>query len=337
MSQFLGLTPRPQEFEKSGIPLVSEEIIGTCVLCGGADLAPYASGYDYEIQTCANEWKFKRCASCMHVQLDPRPATSELSVIYPAHYYSYTMSENLSAIALKGKDLLDRLKLQNILQYLKLPPTTYLDIGCGDGRYLRSIESSKGIPRSNIYGLELNEMTVEKLRREGFEVFYERVETCGTIQSGSISLATMFHVIEHVEDPVAVIAKISDWLVVGGILAVETPNIDALDAKLFRKTYWGGYHFPRHWHLFHEQTLSGLLRDQGIEPVHISYQTGHSFWMYSFHHFLRYKLKLIRLSRFFDPMKGLLFLILFTGFDKIRAVLGIKTSSILIVGRKVQR
>lgn len=335
MNHPLGHTPRPQEIEELDTPIVSEQIIGTCVLCGGTDLVPFASGYDYEIRTCANEWKFKRCANCEHVQLDPRPATAELSVIYPTHYYSYTMSEKLSAIALRGKDLLDRLKLRKILRYLKSPPTTYLDIGCGDGRYLRSIESSNSIPRSNIYGLELNEKTVEKLRGEGFEVFYERVETCNAIQPGSISLATMFHVIEHVDDPVAVIAKISDWLVAGGILAIETPNIDALDAKLFRKTYWGGYHFPRHWHLFHEKTLSELLRRQGIEPIHISYQTGHSFWMYSFHHFLRYKLKLARLSQLFDPMKGLLFLICFTGFDKIRAALGMKTSSILIVGRKV--
>jgi len=328
-------TSPPQEIEGFDTHAVSENIIGACILCGGTDLEPFASGYDYEIQTCANEWKFKKCTNCEHVQLDPRPATSELSVIYPSHYYSYTMTEKLSSIALRGKDLLDRLKMRSILRYLRSPPITYLDIGCGDGRYLRSIESSIGIPRSNIYGLELNKQTVDKLRREGFEVFYERVETCDDIQAGSISLATMFHVIEHVEDPVAVIAKISDWLVPGGILAIETPNIHSLDARLFKKTYWGGYHFPRHWHLFHEKTLSELLQNQGIEPIHVSYQTGHSFWMYSFHHLVRYRLKWIRLSQLFDPMKGLLFLIVFTGFDKVRAALGMKTSSILIVGRKV--
>lgn len=327
--------PCPKELEELAPPNVLEETVGACALCGGVNLEYFTSGYDYEIRTCLNKWDFKRCVNCEHVQLDPRPATAELSVIYPAHYYSYTMSDKLSFIALKGKEVLDRLKLRTILQFLKFPPTTYLDIGCGDGRYLRSIESSNNIARSKIYGLELDEGTVEKLRKEGFEVFYERVETCETIQPESISLATMFHVIEHVADPVAVIAKISNWLAPGGILAIETPNIDALDARLFRKTFWGGYHFPRHWHLFQEKTLSELLQSQGIEPVYVAYQTGHSFWMYSFHHFLRYKLKMHRLSQFFDPMKGLFFLILFTGFDKIRAAFGMKTSSILIVGRKL--
>ena len=173
------------------------------------------------------------------------------------------------------------------------------------------------------------------MRSEGFEAFYERIEAFDIIEPESISLATMFHVIEHVEDPVAVISKVSDWLAPGGILAIETPNIDSIDARLFRRTYWGGYHFPRHWHLFNRKTLSTLMQSQGIEPVHISYQTGHSFWMYSLHHLLRYRLKWVRLADLFDPMKGLLFLILFTGFDKVRAALGMTTSAILVVGRKV--
>lgn len=324
-------------FEQLSPPIIAEVAVAACALCGGGDMEFFASGYDYELATCANEWKFRRCTHCGHVQLDPRPAATELGVIYPAHYYSYTISEKLNVVALKGKEVLDALKLRKILRYLEVSPTAYLDIGCGDGRYLRSIESMTHISRSHIYGLELSENTVRKLRDEGFEVFYDRIESCEAIQAGSISLATMFHVIEHVADPVSVIAKISDWLAPDGVLAIETPNIDSLDAKMFRKTFWGGYHFPRHWHLFQKDTLSELLRRHGIEPVHIAYQTGHSFWMYSFHHFLRYKFRLTRLSRLFDPMSGLFFLILFTGFDKIRAALGMKTSSILVIGRKASQ
>lgn len=325
----------PKTSKDSSTKAIAEKIIGTCALCGRVNLNSFAVGYDYEMNTCANKWTFKKCTYCAHVQLDPRPAISELGVIYPAHYYSYNMSENLSAIVLAGKDFLDRLKMKSILHHLASPLINYLDIGCGDGRYLRSIESSNGISRSNIYGLELNKQTVDSLRREGFEVFSERVETCDAIHAKSISLATMFHVIEHVEDPVKVIAKISEWMIPGGILAIETPNTESLDARLFKKTYWGGYHFPRHWHLFNEMTLSNLLQSQGIEPIHASYQTGHSFWMYSFHHLLLYKLKWTRLSKLFDPMESLFFLVMFTGLDKIRAAFGMKTSSILIIGRKV--
>jgi hypothetical protein len=39
------------------------------------------------------------------------------------------------------------------------------------------------------------------LRQRGYQVYQRRVEDCSEIPAGSIDLATMFHVIEHVADP----------------------------------------------------------------------------------------------------------------------------------------
>ena len=316
--------------------MIAESVIGVCSICSGSEFNFYTSGYDYEMETCSNKWIFKKCTRCAHVQLDPRPAPSTLNTIYPKHYYSYGITKKLNPIALFGKNILDRFKINRILNILNIQLGNYLDIGCGDGRYLRSVQLIANLSRSNIYGLELNPEVVNELCDEGFGVFCEKVETCNEILNNSISLATMFHVIEHVDNPVAVVKKISGWLVPGGVLAIETPNLDSMDAKLFKDKYWGGYHFPRHWHLFDEKTLSNLLRREGIEPILISYQTGHSFWMYSFHHLIKYKLRYPKISKIFDPLQALLPLIFFTGFDKIRSLIGIKTSSILIVGRKTQ-
>jgi hypothetical protein len=47
-----------------------------------------------------------------------------------------------------------------------------------------------------------------------------------------------------------------------------------------------------------------LLEDAGFEVVGVSYKTGHSFWMYSFHHALKYGLSFPWLARFFDPLSG---------------------------------
>jgi hypothetical protein len=52
----------------------------------------------------------------------------------------------------------------------------------------------------------------------------------------------------------------------------------------------------------------------------IRYQTGHSFWMYSFHHALRYgEHSRCRLAHAFDPLASVAPLIGFTGFDRQRA------------------
>jgi SAM-dependent methyltransferase len=145
----------------------------------------------------------------------------------------------------------------------------------------------------------------------------------------------MFHVIEHVDDPAAVVKKVASWLAPGGVFALETPNLNSYDARLFKPSYWGGYHIPRHWNLFTPDSLFELLRRAGLEPCKVLYQTGHSFWLYSFHHTLRYgKRPRPRLARWFDPLRSLPALALFTGFDKLRAALGCRTSAMLVLARK---
>jgi hypothetical protein len=70
--------------------------------------------------------------------------------------------------------------------------------------------------------------------------------------------------------------------------------------------------------------------------VDIRYQTGHSFWLYSLHHALRYgKRQKPRLARRFDPFGGMLPLLLFfTGLDVVRAALRRRTSAMLVIARR---
>lgn len=121
----------------------------------------------------------------------------------------------------------------------------------------------------------------------------------------------------------------------GGIFAVETPNLDSWDARLFRDQYWGGYHIPRHWSLFRPETLTRLLQQSGYEVLATEYKTGHSFWLYSIHHWLRYQGKpRVALARRFDPMGSLVALAAFTGFDILRKAAGFRTSAMLLIARK---
>lgn len=326
----------PAEFVEIESPQIEVEEVPLCPVCENTKSEQFAVGFDYESQTCKNPWRFVQCDTCSHVWLNPRPALSELSTIYPPTYYAYDFEGKVNSIALKGKAFLDNLKMGGIFKQLSVPMTSFLDIGCGSGRFLR-VAKERGVDPQEIYGLELDDRVVTRLKKEGFNVFCERVEEAQGIPSDGIDLATMFHVIEHVDDPYAVIEKIGGWLSPGGILALETPNLDSVDARLFKKSFWGGYHIPRHWNIFTPDSMRRLLERAGLEVVSISYQPGQSFWMWSLHHKLRFgKLESKRFGDWFHPLVGLPFLIGFTGFDKLRAFLGFKTSAMLIVAKKPQ-
>ncbi len=259
-------TPVPEEFLRRGSPTIAAEDVPACPVCGASDYSQFAVGFDYELLTCSNPWRFVQCRACQHVWLNPRPAVAELGVVYPPTYYAYNY-DAINPIARKAKELLDRRKIAKIVRHCPKAPKSYLDVGCGDGRFLRVMEQ-RGVPRSGLYGLELDKRVVERLRGQGYSsVFCGRAEDISSFPDGGIDLVTMFHVIEHVDNPETVIGRVRRWLSPGGVFALETPNLDSLDARLFRPTYWGGYHIPRHWNLFKPAAISRLLTDNGLEVL----------------------------------------------------------------------
>lgn len=321
------------ELAAAGAPEIEVEPVSRCPLCDGGDAEPFSYGYDYELLTCRNQWRFVRCRSCSHVWLDPRPAVSALGTIYPPTYYAYDYAKKIHPVAQRAKEWLDSRKLRGILRHVAREPQAYLDVGCGDGRYLAAMER-RGLTRDRLFGLELDPAVVARLAGQGYRVECSRVEDSTIVPAGSLDLITMFHVLEHVDRPVRVVEKLAGWLAPGGLLALETPNRDSLDARLFQRTFWGGYHIPRHWQLFRTEGVVALLERAGLEPAGVMYQTGHSFWLYSFHHGLRYRFGLPRLAKRFDPVGSLVSLAAVTAGDLVRSRLGFRTSAVLVLGRK---
>lgn len=336
--------PTPAEIIRDSPPHIATTDVPLCPVCAHDRFSPDARGYDYELRSCVNRWRFVRCTRCSHVWLNPRPENAALSTIYPGHYYAYRYAEAVPSLARRVKDALDRRKFEFIARSLDRPLSHFCDVGCGDGRYLRFAQA-RGVHSDNCIGLELDQATVDRLTRAGFTAFNRRVEDCTEIPDGSLDLLTMFHVIEHVDDPCRVIQRIVRWLAPGGVAAIETPNLNSLDARLFRRSLWGGYHIPRHWNMFTPATLNRLLTEAGLAVQRTRFVSGHSFWMYSFHHALRYagcpsaRMLPIRaaISRPFDPFGGLASLpalAAFTAFDTCRAALGFRTSSMLMIAHK---
>lgn len=319
------------------LPLVETEFVSICPVCGcEGPWVQIAAGFDYEYETCINEWRMSRCSNCGHAWLNPRPTEKELSIIYPPNYYSYDYEKRISPLAVRGKAWLDARKFRSLLAFIGRPMQSYLDVGCSTGRFLR-LAQQFGLSPQKAAGIELNHPLVEKLKGEGLTVECSRVEDSALVKEGSFDLITMFHVIEHLSDPKDVVRKLGQSLSHGGILAIETPNSLSLDAKLFRRGLWGGYHFPRHWHIFTPDSLSQLLHDAGLEVIAVRYQPGHSFWLFSFHHALKYRLKPIAwLARAVHPLRSLPALIAMTGFDLLRSWLGFRTSAMLVVAKKVK-
>ena len=87
----------------------------------------------------------------------------------------------------------------------------------------------------------------------------------------------MNQLIEHMVDPVPAMEKLARILTRGGMVFIETPDINALNARLAPARYYGGDHTPRHLCLFSQESITLALEGVGLEVHQIRHVTSLSY------------------------------------------------------------
>ena len=232
-----------------------------CPACGELGTGPSRAvpDHEYGIPYLAT---YVACGGCGSLRQDPMPSGAELAGFYPPDYHAQT-----------GQGLLGRLRHQ--ARFRRLAPFVgdgpVLDYGCGNGDFLRYLARRR--PGPEYYGFEIpgNE---ESSRREvtvldGGAVTVVRGDiddVCSVVPP--CHLITMNHVIEHLPDPLAVVAELAAKLAPGGVLEGQTPAAGSLEHRVFRGA-WSGYHAPRHTVVFSAPGLATLLAKAGLVDVEV--------------------------------------------------------------------
>jgi 2-polyprenyl-3-methyl-5-hydroxy-6-metoxy-1,4-benzoquinol methylase len=142
-------------------------------------------------------------------------------------------------------------------------PGTLLELGSGRGFFLdaarcRGFEPLGIEPSPDLAGRAGDEFGVEV--KQGF---LEDVDLSGR----RFSSVCMFHVLEHVEEPVELLRQLAERLVEPGLIVLEVPNIASAMARRRAET-WGAVQ-PDNLHIaqFTPSTLSSAVQRAGFEIV----------------------------------------------------------------------
>ncbi len=264
----------------------SEELEKIAVNCCGcdADDAEFAgAGEDFEYHTSVDVFTAVQCRSCGLVYLNPRPTVAEFERIYPPNYHAFDFSEAEFGFVHKVRS---RLEAKRLLEFCKDLPTDakILDVGCGDGFHLKLLRDF-GKKTWDLQGLDASEKAVEAAKKSGINVHFGTAEE-NNLSENFYDLAFLIQTVEHVEKPDAVLSSVCKLLKPHGKLIIVTDNTDSLDFRFFKKSYWGGYHFPRHWNLFNRKSLTKLAEKTGFEIAELTTQVSPVNWVYSIHNAL---------------------------------------------------
>lgn len=276
-----------------------------CNNCGSTNRDLVTTGVEHEYTNTTDDvFNVVRCSDCGLVYLNPRPDVSELSTIYPPNYYAYAIEENYDESQRKNIYFKYRYKvilggLEYVLSFLgDRKKVRLLDIGCADGHILNWFRQVR-THEVETFGVDMNESAVAKAESRGHKAYAGRFEDV-ELPSSYFDFVWASHVIEHVPDPKAFAQKVYDILTPGGIFWFWTPNINSLDAKLFKNHHWGAYHFPRHWVFYDPHSIKDLAAQTGFELVKIEFQPNAIFWVWTFH-------SLIKANKLLSPLADVFF------------------------------
>ena len=254
-----------------------------CCICGDAPSHLVGKGEDYEYKTSEDIFSAVQCDSCSLVYLNPRPAITEFETIYPSNYHAFEFSPKQYGFVYKIRARLEANRILNKCVQLN-DDARILDVGCGDGFHLNLLREF-GNKKWTIEGIDLDKRAVDAANKSGLTVHLGSVEEMQLAPS-SYDLVFMIQTIEHVEKPLAAISAIYKLLKPGGKLVIVTDNTDSLDFKYYKNSYWGGYHFPRHWNLFNKKSLRLLAKKTGFEVFDLKTIVSPVNWVYSVHNSL---------------------------------------------------
>jgi SAM-dependent methyltransferase len=139
-----------------------------------------------------------------------------------------------------------------------------LDVGAGNGYFVYLARKEFGLQAD---GLEISDAEAE-FARKMFGVELLRGELVAL--DDQYDVVSSFNVVEHVQDPGALLVQMRDRLVAGGHLLLTTPNPSCIHRRVLGLQKWSMVCPPHHINLFTRRGLLEALAHVGFEVLEYS-------------------------------------------------------------------
>ncbi|MDQ8011208.1 MAG: class I SAM-dependent methyltransferase [Flavobacterium nitrogenifigens] len=192
----------------------------------------------------------------------PQPELHNLGKYYESEdYISHT--DNKRSLFEKAYHFVKNIALQNKLNLINSQQPKkgkLLDIGAGTGDFLLTAKNDGW----ETIGVEPSDRAKNIAKEKGISF----VEETSTLESNSLDVITMWHVLEHVPNLEVQIQELKRLLKPTGTLIVAVPNYKSFDAGHY-ETFWAAYDVPIHFWHFSKKSIQLLFErvDMKLEKI----------------------------------------------------------------------
>ncbi len=198
------------------------------------------------------------CSACGLAFTIPRPTPAELAAFYTETYFA-TDIEGLGYGDYRGDSWAEanaRAMWASLHAWASIDPpeNSVLDIGCATGAFLADAKAADW----RVHGVEKAAFAAAVARREfGVPVSNDVADVPGTF-----GLVTMWHVLEHLIDPLEALVQARTKVASGGYLFIELPQWGALGRRK-NGCDWSQLRPPEHINFFSKKSLRFALESAG--------------------------------------------------------------------------
>lgn len=280
-----------------------------CIVCRNTKSKDLYISQD-RILSIPGKFQIKQCLFCGLLFIDPKPQAQSLRKYYASNkYFAYSESGKAGFFTTIREYIIRNYYRKNMLvkalaflvqNSFAMPSYRkngrVLDMGCGVGDILFLLKKLG----FKAHGLEIDKNAVSIAREKGLDVKLGTFEVTEGYDDNYFDTIRLYHVIEHLNDPVGCLRIARRKLKIGGELIIATPNARCLSRFIFGR-YWSSLDSPRHLFIFSPKSLSLLISREGFQVASIEYNT--SLGLLGSLHFVIFELLKKRI-RFLDTFIG---------------------------------
>ncbi len=212
---------------------------------------------------------YVRCNVCSLVYENPRLSEQELIAFYSKRSYFINEGKEPTSgyenyFAQCTQDLREEY-FAIVERYAPTRPGRYCDVGCGPGGVLH-VAQKKGW---EVTGVEISSWAAQEARAAGLKI-HEGSLLDARFPSDYFDAVSMFDVLEHLSTPLEYLREIRRILVRGGVLVIETPNVDGFFARYVYREQADLVKPRAHICLYGPKSAKALLTRAGFQAIRLT-------------------------------------------------------------------
>lgn len=234
----------------------------TCPLCAGSPLGEAFTTRADTSGLCLPGFSVSLCRACDYYFVNPQPDLSGLRAFYNSHeplVSGQTFEAKLKEYEQGGAAYQVACALERVFP-ASANGGAFLDFGCNIGLLLLHHKTRF----RSVTGVEINEEALRFAReRFGLTQLFPTIDAVPL--DVRFDVMSLVDVIEHVPDPVGLLASLRSRLSPHGVIVLRLPVIDGLAFRREAPERWKWVYAPYHLSMFSTRAVASLARAAGLK------------------------------------------------------------------------